>query len=600
MLYKNSLGTVLCMLFCAVSLNAAKPIRITRAVPTIGEAFSLLEQGRSLQATRDSDLNKVKTQARPFGVKAAECTASLWTQLAQKEEMDDVRNHRKLHDLCNVLSKGVGTEKLAEILGLAHEIIQQFKDPELRECATACVLVHASVTMAELTRREIVQALDRLQEILDYWIEQRHHTVRYFFHKSPLKWFHRKPQNVEIEENIRIVRDMQAQYFTLFGKFASQLEEFLGSQQSAQETFDWLDSFATVIHHLCAFNPQKMHQQSGTDISLYGQFQQLAYKMRFKTQRITRLTQPVMWSHYLVRNWLAYTACVTAGIVTGTYVVQNPDKAAAYIGRVQNKGKEVYEWAADKLLQVWDVIVPVKDKAGTGDLTKLPAELATKAKELKASWTEEEIMAIVKVQEVTNFLVEDGKIDQNQQTTVLYNVVKGDLDGLTDLLWKSLKDIHYLQWGTWLQKIGLSAVAVSYPYYIRALNVTQKVNKQSSLIIGMALAGALGLTSHRLVSYLMTPRVIDYSHIRIALADAARVLNLYSGHDSSVTIYSEDMGRFLYSIERLYKEMRVIKEPERWEFARDLHQLAQPQLSVSQKLRLIDIMYKRYPFLVQQ
>ncbi len=90
-----------------------------------------------------------------------------------------------------------------------------------------------------------------------------------------------------------------------------------------------------------------------------------------------------------------------------------------------------------------------------------------------------------------------------------------------------------------------------------------------------------------------------YDGIREALVDTAMLLNIYGdAHPSAMAI--DDYGRLIYLIGRL-KDPQMIKHVPyeyRTSFASNVQFLESNTLSAAEKLRMIDLMYKRYPFLV--
>ncbi len=92
--------------------------------------------------------------------------------------------------------------------------------------------------------------------------------------------------------------------------------------------------------------------------------------------------------------------------------------------------------------------------------------------------------------------------------------------------------------------------------------------------------------------------VTVYDAIREALIDIAILLNIYGdAHPSAMAV--DDYGRLIYLIEHLKNghTMKNVPYEYRASFASHVQFLESSTLSAAEKLKMIDLMYKRYPFL---
>jgi hypothetical protein len=88
-----------------------------------------------------------------------------------------------------------------------------------------------------------------------------------------------------------------------------------------------------------------------------------------------------------------------------------------------------------------------------------------------------------------------------------------------------------------------------------------------------------------------------YDSIRDALIDTAMLLNTY-GEAHPSAMLRQDYGRLLYLVHQLEQEQQNMPAAFRVAFSNDIKLLQSSVLSASQKLKVIDLIFKRYPFLL--
>lgn len=133
----------------------------------------------------------------------------------------------------------------------------------------------------------------------------------------------------------------------------------------------------------------------------------------------------------------------------------------------------------------------------------------------------------------------------------------------------------------------------------------KKLDEKVSLIIAAAIVGTgfYGTVKMgQMMYWLLKKSPHDFKPAREALLEVDRILNLHDNDNQTSTVgyvlSDSESGRLLYALERIKKEIFFVKEPDSWDFERDVRQLEfSSLLSIRQKRSLINIMYRQYEFL---
>ena len=87
--------------------------------------------------------------------------------------------------------------------------------------------------------------------------------------------------------------------------------------------------------------------------------------------------------------------------------------------------------------------------------------------------------------------------------------------------------------------------------------------------------------------------------IRVALVDIALLLNVY-GDAAPQEMDVSDFGRLAYLAHKLELDIGLVPAQYRESFLIEVGLLRTSSLNAQQKMKVIDLMYKKYPFLAFQ
>lgn len=212
-----------------------------------------------------------------------------------------------------------------DIIGLIDQAIPYLKgtfhDTNVikREIKKEVSLQHAflfkvSVRMAEQAVAAVMQILDEVDQLYQYWMYQQHNSWHYFLHKSPQKWFCGKKQTIEVQDNIRALVQMRKKYFTLLGRIVEFLcmidETKLTEQEILEEnSLLWINNLIRIIEE-GLFESSIYKTSDPTPLDIAGRIRFiLANVARHAGNIITTMHYSELRAqNHLERNWLWYSS----------------------------------------------------------------------------------------------------------------------------------------------------------------------------------------------------------------------------------------------------------------------------------------------------
>ncbi len=194
-----------------------------------------------------------------------------------------------------------------------------------------------------------LEDLQKIQKLYNYWVSQKLHQTRYFFKKSPHKWFFGERQEDEINENIAYLENLQNIYYEHLGALASHLYK-CDSSVNEQKMYEWIIELINRIDNIWGITPKKNLVISDT--------QQLVDVLQNEVSRVYNdrktsqdLIGNVKKSNHFVRNWIRYATLGVGAFCAYRFYKKNPDRVIEFIEKRQAS-----------LVESWNVyaVAPIK------------------------------------------------------------------------------------------------------------------------------------------------------------------------------------------------------------------------------------------------
>lgn len=217
---------------------------------------------------------------------------------------------------------------------IKHDGIAEGESYRYEQLCSALLLTCAQVFFNEM-RGQILQALHDIDNLLVYWHYQHNHQVHYFFSKSPIKWIKGKEQDKEIAHNIMKLERKQRELYTLLGSLTEHAHSFTEVKATYENCYEWIEQLCEIAHGV------KIKSQYTTDES---RFDEIAAVLELKLKRISKFKSDCLASvagakkpSHFVRNWISYSALITATAYMAHYHSKNPEVMRSAFNAVHNE-----------------------------------------------------------------------------------------------------------------------------------------------------------------------------------------------------------------------------------------------------------------------
>ena len=184
----------------------------------------------------------------------------------------------------------------------------------------SALLLQCAQMLSDNARRQLLDALHEVDDLIVYWRYQKNHPLSYCFGKSPHKWVTGKSQEKEVNSNIKRLEYKQAELYTTLGKLTAHAHSFTECGMGFAECYTWIEELFSVLS--CIKNgPEKTND--GT------RFDKIAAQLELKIKSVGNLRYHCLHSiasakksNHFVRNWIGYTvALAAAGYAVHYYVI---------------------------------------------------------------------------------------------------------------------------------------------------------------------------------------------------------------------------------------------------------------------------------------
>lgn len=204
---------------------------------------------------------------------------------------------------------------------IKHNGITQNAHGERYEQICSALLLQCAHMLFENARKQLLDALHYVDDLIIYWQYQKDHPLSYCFGKSPLKWISGKRQEQEISDNIKKLQRKQAGLYTILGRLTAHAHCFTECNLTYTDCYTWIEQLFLVLKCIKT-GPQKVYDNS--------RFDKIAARLESKIKVVSSLKYyslqslaGVKKSNHCVRNWIAYTAALAAAGFATHYYIHN-------------------------------------------------------------------------------------------------------------------------------------------------------------------------------------------------------------------------------------------------------------------------------------
>ena len=430
-------------------------------------------------------------------------------------------------------------------------------------------LVVCTKLLSDAARNQLLQALAEIDHRIAYWQYQKDHPWNYFVSKNPLKWFAGPAQEKEVVGNLELLETYQSELYTVLGNLAQRDADFARGYKDLfladyKRSYEWID---TVLESLARIATVAQKISLNPFIARIKLLQaQLESVSQFKNHLLSEIQETAIPS-YVARNWLKSSMFLFA-LGYGYNKLSLEQLQQPFIA----VGTGVKENVVDPIqILISDVFLGGTDSQSN----------------LLVSQSNLDVMYDSVKKFLDTLSTKPGwfggkpEITEERKQEILAEIQAGQsskLQGLTD----------ELSGRKWLDAKALFGQLFLLQGGERGQRTVAGVGKIAFMTPAIAFAWATYAGYKKLTEK-------NYSSLR---ADLAEINDLLV--DSSRPLDNEQYGKMLYMIymlkQRAQKELPE-KKNVRQNFIADLERVESRDLDLAAKYRIVDNMYKKYPFL---
>lgn len=429
----------------------------------------------------------------------------------------------------------------------------------------------AGKTLYDQSQREILEALQEIDQRIAYWQYQKDHAWTYFFSKNPVKWVTGEKQNIEVENKLDILKSHQGELFVLLGQLSKLENEFnLGFKDIFLKNptigYEWID---TLLNSLTRIKTDTIVVAETTN-PFVKRLSQLKLKLQkvsnFKEIVLSDIPETMIPSH-IERNWLKYSALLLAL----RYGYSNIDTLSSLATDYITRTKTYLESA----------VQPVKELFFPSELNK---ELLIQQKNI------DETMTTMK--NLLNELEKAAIISEEEKNIIIIDALKGNSAEFQKLWDEKIANKFWNAKKYGLRALNILGQLVAFP----SIN---RFEKSFSALLNLALltpSFILGTLSYRGFSNVYKRlSTKDYRSLRQNLI---AINSLFI--DPTKPLTDEQYGQMMYLIYKTKQLAKTQLSRQRSlleEFIADLERIESREYNIVAKRNIIEDMFKKYDFL---
>ena len=583
------------------------------------------------------DARSVLMEPRPAQVGFAEKVHAYVNRVHSQTPQDGVGQ---------VLSKALfftqqtSMKSVAAILNeLGPHLIRDNSVAEKEACSAS--LIKILVPIVAQFEAALFKGIHTIERSLEYWQYQELHPVSYYFHKSPIKYF-TFDQKKEVADKIAMLKKMREQHFELLGNINIRLSSF-DTQALVQDQYLWIQKLG---HVLFAYD-ETIHVADDAEIFplLYEATHLVSNYKTYLRNRLEKYYMP----NIIVRRWMELIAAATGAGVAGREVykwqqLRGTPEAGGDGKREEPVGGDVpMEGGMDedaqealtykqKIKKHWDDAGRVV--FGSQDDAKIDTQYSDYVEglvDLKTVRTDlQEIQEMIKKHgkrsDVTKKMIGfywkvafDGARQSGREFIAIFTSLLDQepsaaerlanrfvvtTDGVRERAASAvdLLDSPPLEDGVPIkQKLPFRALESFFESFstLKLWFNLKTIEHRPKWLLLRSAPFTLSLTWLTWKGYKLYKKPPSCEPIRVALVDIALLLNVY-GDATPEEMDPSDFGRLAYSAHKLELEIGLVPKQYRESFLIEVGLLHTSSLNAQQKIKVIDLMYKKYPFLAFQ
>ena len=161
-----------------------------------------------------------------------------------------------------------------------HAINSNSEKYQRYEQMCSALLLQCAQMLSDNARKQLLDGLQEIDELIIYWRYQKNHPVSYFFGKSPHKWIMGKSQEQEVSSNIKRLERKQAELYTTLGKLTAHAHYFTECAATYTACYGWIEELFTVLACIQT-GPEKLNDKT--------QFDKIAAQLELKIKNVSNL-----------------------------------------------------------------------------------------------------------------------------------------------------------------------------------------------------------------------------------------------------------------------------------------------------------------------
>ena len=566
------------------------------------------------------DARSVLMEPRPAQVGFAEKVNAYVNSVHSKTPKDGIGQVLSKALFLSASSSMKGVTAILNELG--PHLIRDKSVVEQEACSAS--LIKILVPIVSQFETALFKGIHTIEHSLEYWQFQELHPASYFFHKAPIKYF-TFDQKKEVADKIQVLKKMREQHFVLLGKVNIHLSTF-DAQMAVQDQYAWIQKLCRVLF---AYDETL---QVADDAEIFPLLYEATNIVpHYKTHMRERLKKYYM-PNIFARRWMELTVGTSAVIYGGVYSYTHKE----ILGKYTKTGEEYWSYAKSAVFGVCD------------------SEVSEQYKRYESKWSEEFLPRHEKVQDVQQKIatgVEKSDVVRAMMGAYLDIGVQGcrrvvesfaeighafadgeKRAGIAERL------AGFLVPATGSVRGGLGNAAAQLASPKRSNGRKEEVSSSSAaeedelpfpvsesfyevyntgklwaalqkdehphvwgLIRSAPFTVPLSIFAWKMSKtlYRRYTKLPNCESIRVALVDIALLLNVY-GDAAPEEMDASDFGRLAYLAYKLEFDIGLVPKQYRESFLIEVGLLRTSSLNAQQKMKVIDLMYKKYPFLAFQ
>ncbi len=233
---------------------------------------------------------------------------------------------KKFFQHCNQLKKSTfPSVSIAQMVALSNDVLgdYQAKSDRCYQQVKNCTAVYGVYGLLGNYSNQCLELLEIIDRSLVYWNEQAHHPVYYFFHKSPLKWFKERHQQVEIKKKIALLQSYKECFCNALG-VAIVHRELFAAQQDQDALMAWVHKGLDLIS-LTKKSKKLLESQSNKELSLIKKMDKIVNNyVSFVEKKLHN--EGLLKPSHPERHWIFYSSAALATLLASWYITKHHEQ----------------------------------------------------------------------------------------------------------------------------------------------------------------------------------------------------------------------------------------------------------------------------------